>query len=73
VAFVAGKKVGNAVKRNRAKRVLRAHFYEIADNLKDFSYIIVAKPQILNMDYNKRKKLFEYALKKCGAVKRVNN
>lgn len=50
-AFVASKKVGKAVARNRAKRVLRAHFIERADRLQKGQYIFVAKQPILESDY----------------------
>ncbi len=51
VAFVASKKVGNAVYRNRAKRLLKAHFINYCDNLKSGQYIFVAKPPIINSDF----------------------
>jgi len=50
---VASKKVGNAVHRNRAKRLLRAHFSNHIDNLKTGRYILVAKPNLLTSEYNK--------------------
>jgi ribonuclease P protein component len=51
VAFVAGKKVGNAVRRNRAKRLLRALFIETLPRLGTGTYILVAKPPILEADF----------------------
>ncbi|MFA6191538.1 MAG: ribonuclease P protein component [Sulfurimonas sp.] len=60
VGFTATKKIGNAVKRNRAKRRLRALFCEYSKTLKDGTYIFVAKqvtPEIpfenLNSDFKK--------------------
>ncbi|TQV62760.1 MAG: ribonuclease P protein component [Sulfurovum sp.] len=54
VGIVASKKVGNAVSRNRAKRVLKAHFIETLDLLENGSYILVAKLPILQTSYEKR-------------------
>jgi ribonuclease P protein component len=43
VGFTATKKIGNAVKRNRSKRRLRALFTKFSPKLKDGNYIFVAK------------------------------
>lgn len=53
VGFTASKKVGNAVKRNRAKRRLR----ELARNIAlkyandGFDYVFIARKNILDMNY----------------------
>lgn len=53
VGFTATKKLGNAVKRNRAKRRLRALFCEYSDSLKDGTYIFVAKSAIFDAPFSK--------------------
>jgi len=68
VGFVASKKIGNAVHRNRAKRLLRAHFIENIDLLASGSYVLVAKPDILSNNYLETKKSYLHALKKCSAL-----
>jgi len=68
VGFVASKKVGNAVHRNRAKRLLRAHFIENIDLIDSGSYVLVAKPDILNHNFLEIKKSYLHALKKCSAL-----
>ncbi|SFV54768.1 Ribonuclease P protein component [hydrothermal vent metagenome] len=65
--FVASKKIGNAVQRNRAKRLMRAHFIENIDVLKQGSYVLVAKAPILNQGFLETKKTYLHALKKCTA------
>ena len=67
--FVASKKIGNAVQRNKAKRLLRAHFIEKIDLLVPGSYVLVAKPAILETDFKKTGKAFLHALQKCAALK----
>jgi ribonuclease P protein component len=61
--------VGNAVSRNRAKRLLKAHFINHIDKLKTGHYILVAKPLILNSDYHKLRKSFFNTLKRLKALK----
>jgi len=64
VGIVASKKVGNAVHRNRAKRLLRAHFLNNIDNLKTGKYVLVAKPNLLTSEYNKTTEEIIKALKR---------
>ncbi|MCD4668441.1 MAG: ribonuclease P protein component [Sulfurimonas sp.] len=58
VGFTATKKIGNAVKRNRAKRRLRALFCEHSNNLKDGTYIFVAKQSIIDIPHANLEKDF---------------
>ncbi|MFV0480427.1 MAG: ribonuclease P protein component [Campylobacteraceae bacterium] len=51
VGFIASKKVGNSVKRNLAKRRLRAIFREHSLELKSGDYVFIAKNAIHNIDY----------------------
>ncbi|WP_187648592.1 ribonuclease P protein component [Nitrosophilus labii] len=69
VGFVASKKIGNAVKRNRAKRRLKALFIEFYDLLKPGLYIFVAKKDILEVDFAKIKKSFEKSLRNIKLLK----
>ncbi len=45
LGITVSKKVGNAVKRNRVRRVIKAAYYELEKNLnlKSYSFVIVAK------------------------------
>ena len=63
ISFVAKKKIGNAVKRNKIKRRLRNIMNEalkkVSINLK-YSYLVIAKPTMLNNEFkNIKKTLFE--------------
>jgi len=64
IGFVASKKLGKAVKRNRAKRLLRALVINSLENLKNGSYIFVAKPKILEVEFQKLSKSFLRSLQK---------
>ncbi|SFP25607.1 ribonuclease P protein component [Hydrogenimonas thermophila] len=64
VGFVASKKIGNAVKRARAKRRLRALFLKMIPMLKNGKYVLVAKPPILDTPFNELEKAFRRAIKR---------
>lgn len=50
LGITAGKKIGNAVSRNRAKRVITAAFRQCVPEIKGgFDFIIVARPRILSV------------------------
>jgi len=73
VGFTATKKIGNAVKRNRAKRRLRALFLEFSHLLKDGTYIFVAKQTINETTHQKLKNDFEKILNRSNAIKKESN
>jgi len=68
VAFVASKKVGNAVMRNRAKRALKAHFIENIDQIKSGHYVLVAKAPILLAPYQDVGSSYKSVLKKLKLI-----
>ena len=54
ISFVAKKKIGNAVKRNKIKRRLRNIINDAVKNITlkfDYSYLVIAKPTMLNKEY----------------------
>ena len=69
VGFTASKKIGNAVKRNFAKRRLRSIFLECNPLLKNGSYILVARDRITTSKYEDIKKGFLTSLKRVNALK----
>jgi len=73
VGFTATKKIGNAVKRNRAKRRLRAIFLQHSQNLKDGSYIFVAKQSLVESTHEKLQNDFKQIVKKSKAFKETSN
>ena len=54
ISFVTKKKIGNAVKRNKIKRRLRNIVNDAVKNISlkfDYSYLVIAKPTMLNNNY----------------------
>jgi ribonuclease P protein component len=68
IGVVASKKIGNATKRNRAKRLLRAIFIKNIDKLNSGEFILVAKPQILVEDFISLNTSYLYALYKTTSI-----
>ena len=67
VGFTATKKIGNAVIRNRAKRKLRALFCQYSKNLKDGTYIFVAKQSLVTTPHANFEKDFKKVISKNKA------
>ena len=69
IAFVASKKVGNAVYRNRAKRLLRALVLEYENTLPKGKYIFVSKGDIFTRDFKTLKLEFKLSFAKALSFK----
>ena len=63
ISFVTKKKLGNAVKRNKIKRRLKNIINEAVKKITikfDYSYLVIAKPTMLNNEYtNIKETLFQ--------------
>ena len=63
ISFVTKKKIGNSVKRNKIKRRLRNILNEADKKISvnfNYSYLVIAKPTMLNNDYtNIKETLFQ--------------
>ena len=67
ISFVTKKKIGNAVKRNKIKRILKSIMNEAVKNIYlnlNYSYLLIAKSSILNDNYNIIKEVLFNNLKK---------
>ena len=54
ISFVTKKKIGNAVKRHKIKRRLRNIVNDVVKKVSlefDYSYLVIAKPTMLNNEY----------------------
>ena len=67
ISFVTKKKIGNAVKRNKIKRRLRNIVTEVIKKISiklNYSYLVIAKPTMLNNEYTKIKETLLMSFKK---------
>ena len=69
MAVVASKKVGKAVKRNRAKRILRALFFRFKDEIKEGKYILIAKSELTEISFFNLEKRLKRGFKKLECLK----
>ena len=67
ISFVAKKKIGNAVKRNKIKRRLRNIINDAIKKISikfEYSYLVIAKPTMLNNEYTNIKETLFQSFKK---------
>lgn len=68
VVFIAGKKQGNAVWRNRAKRRMRAAFEEIDEIILDCDICFLAKNRINDVSFDEITDAMRKALKRAEVL-----
>lgn len=70
VGITSGKKIGNAVKRNRARRVIRAAFVQCEDRLSgSFDIVFVARTKTTEVKMQRVLADMEAHLSKMGVIK----
>jgi ribonuclease P protein component len=73
-AFIASKKLGNAIIRNRHKRRLKELFRLMRDTLKNRDFILVAKPALVTETFQESQRLLWNVFKELNVIKgEVNN
>jgi len=70
VGFSISKKVGNAVKRNRVRRLLKEAFRHVLDDVQPNTLMVfIARPDIINLDYRAVQQNVKHILKKADLFK----
>ncbi len=70
LGFLASKKVGNSVVRNRARRLMKESFRNMKSELKEgFDIILIARNSIKDVKCNEVQKSMNFLLKKAGLIK----
>lgn len=69
VGFAAGRSIGNAVKRNRAKRVLREAMRPLMDNInKGQDIVLLARTKLLTSQSKDIEAALSQVIKRSGLV-----
>jgi len=70
IGLSVGKKIGNAVTRNRIKRYLRQAFHELEEQVAKHDIVIIARQPTKDMDYHQVKKSLIHLLSRERLLKK---
>ncbi len=70
MGITTSKKIGNAVERNRCRRIIRAAFYEVSPLISGgYDFVFVARTKTIKLKSTDIKRIMLQHLKKAGVIK----
>ncbi len=72
LAMSVSKKIGNAVVRNRGKRLIKQVFKKYKNEILPFDIFVIARINSINLTYNEVESNIIYLLKKIDVLKKEN-
>lgn len=72
VAMSVSKKIGNAVVRNRQKRLIRQVFTSNKDKIKLYEIFVIARSNVVNLTYDEIESNILYLLNKLNVLQEEN-
>ncbi|MDW0111252.1 ribonuclease P protein component [Sporosarcina aquimarina] len=71
IGLSVGKKIGNAVTRNRIKRYIRQSFFEMKEDLQqNQDYVVIARHPAATIDFHESKKSLQHVLRIARVLKK---
>lgn len=69
VGLSVGKKIGNAVVRNKVKRLMRVSLYDLKDIIKpNYNIVLIARPKVVDLSLEEVKNNIKHVLKLANII-----